>query len=189
MGCGSSTRANAEAPQERAPNAAAAAPPADAQKTPSAPAAPAPKAAAPPPEKEPTPTPAAPVTPAEPPGPCKLRVIFVNDVYELDNWPRFLTAVDTLTENKDNTIVLLPGDFVAPSLLSSLDHARGMIDCMNRCKFQYVCFGNHETDIPHAELINRIKDSSFKWINSNMPDIDLGGIKLPEYEEITVKGG
>ena len=56
---------------------------------------------------------------------CRLRVIFVNDVYELDNWPRFITAVESLTEDKENTIVLLPGDFVAPSLLSSLDHAKG----------------------------------------------------------------
>jgi 2',3'-cyclic-nucleotide 2'-phosphodiesterase (5'-nucleotidase family) len=64
-----------------------------------------------------------------------------------------------------------------------------MIDCMNQCKFQYVCFGNHECDIPHSELINRIKESNFKWINTNMTDINLGDIKLPEYEEITVKGG
>eukprot|EP00961_Rhodomonas_salina_P021310 286535-Rhodomonas_salina.1 len=120
---------------------------------------------------------------------CRLRVLFVNDVYELDNWPRFLTAVNKLTVDKDNTLILLPGDFVAPSLLSSLDHARGMIDCMNLAKIQYVCFGNHETDIPHAELINRIKESNFKWINSNMTDINLGDLKLPEYEEITVKGG
>jgi hypothetical protein len=27
---------------------------------------------------------------------------------------------------------MLPGDFLAPSLLSSLDHAYGMIDCLNR---------------------------------------------------------
>eukprot|EP00961_Rhodomonas_salina_P005372 72739-Rhodomonas_salina.1 len=23
---------------------------------------------------------------------CRLKIIFVNDVYELDNWPRFITA-------------------------------------------------------------------------------------------------
>eukprot|EP00961_Rhodomonas_salina_P130487 1756735-Rhodomonas_salina.1 len=92
---------------------------------------------------------------------CRLRILFVNDVYELDNWPRFITAVNNLTVEKENTIVLLPGDFVAPSLLSSLDHARGMIDCMNQVKIQYVCFGNHETDIPHSELIARIKESNF----------------------------
>eukprot|EP00961_Rhodomonas_salina_P189452 2556012-Rhodomonas_salina.2 len=54
---------------------------------------------------------------------CRLRVLFVNDVYELDNWPRFLTAVEKLSDS--NTIVLLPGDFLAPSLLSSIDQGRG----------------------------------------------------------------
>eukprot|EP00961_Rhodomonas_salina_P136583 1837559-Rhodomonas_salina.1 len=65
----------------------------------------------------------------------------------------------------------------------------GMIDCMNQVKIQYVCFGNHECDIPFPEMVERIKESNFKWINSNMPDLDLGDIKLPEFEEITVKGG
>ena len=79
---------------------------------------------------------------------CKLRIIFVNDVYELDNLPRFATCVRE--QSTANTVVLLPGDFVAPSLLSQLDYARGMVDCLNRCGVHYVCFGNHEADIPHA---------------------------------------
>jgi hypothetical protein len=41
----------------------------------------------------------------------------------------------------ENTIVVLPGDFVAPSLLSSLDRGKGMIDMMNRVGVNYVCFG------------------------------------------------
>eukprot|EP00961_Rhodomonas_salina_P058618 787443-Rhodomonas_salina.2 len=31
-----------------------------------------------------------------------------------------------------NTITILPGDFLAPSLLSSLDKGKGMVDCMNK---------------------------------------------------------
>ncbi len=78
---------------------------------------------------------------------CRLRVIFVNDVYELDNLPRLATCVRE--QSTANTIVMLPGDFLAPSILSQLDYARGMVDCLNRCGVQYVCFGNHEADIPH----------------------------------------
>ena len=48
-----------------------------------------------------------------------LRVICVNDVYELEHLPRLKTAVKEL--RTENTVVLLAGDFLAPSLLSSLD--------------------------------------------------------------------
>jgi 2',3'-cyclic-nucleotide 2'-phosphodiesterase (5'-nucleotidase family) len=85
---------------------------------------------------------------------CTLRVIFVNDVYELDNLPRLATCVRE--KSTANTIVMLPGDFLAPSLLSQLDYARGMVDCLNRCGMQYVCFGNHEADIPHPGEVVKI---------------------------------
>eukprot|EP00961_Rhodomonas_salina_P035719 480284-Rhodomonas_salina.1 len=117
----------------------------------------------------------------------QLRIILINDVYELKNWPHFRTAVGKLSKGK--TIVVLAGDFVGPSLLSSYDNARGMIDCMNRCGVQYVCFGNHEADIPHSELIERIKESQFQWINSNMEDLDLDGIQLPDHVLIDIEDG
>ena len=68
-----------------------------------------------------------------------------------------------------NSICVLAGDFVAPSLLSSLDNARGIVDIMNHTPVDYVCFGNHETDLKIDELRKRIDQSKFAWINSNMP--------------------
>jgi hypothetical protein len=61
----------------------------------------------------------------------------VNDVYELENLP-FLDGVIQV-HGKENTVTMLPGDFVAPSLLSSLDKGKGMIDMLNRenLNFQY----------------------------------------------------
>lgn len=32
---------------------------------------------------------------------------------------------------------------------SSLDHGRGMIECMNLLSTSHCCFGNHECDVPH----------------------------------------
>lgn len=100
----------------------------------------------------------------------RLRIIHVNDVYELENLPRFATCVQEYksrdVEDQCQTIVMLPGDFLAPSLLSSLDHGYGMVDCLNMCGVDYACFGNHETDVPHDELVKRIKESKFKWINT-----------------------
>ena len=118
---------------------------------------------------------------------CNLRIIQCNDVYELHNWPSYdgLIRHHTLS----NTITILPGDFLAPSLLSSLDRGKGMVDCMNRvggCGIQYVCFGNHETDVPFAELKKRIAEYKGVWVNSNMPDFET---KLPEYTIIEIQGG
>ena len=85
--------------------------------------------------------------------------------------------------------MFLPGDFVAPSLLSSLDRGKGMIDMMNRVGetgVNYVCFGNHEADIPPEELRKRISEFNGKWINSNMPDWRP---ELPEYDIFHVESG
>lgn len=36
------------------------------------------------------------------------------------------------------------------------------------CAVDFVCFGNHETDVPHAALLQRIAESKFTWINTNI---------------------
>ena len=115
----------------------------------------------------------------------RLRIIQINDVYELDQLPKFKSLLneytttkrsDTTTnshndtnENADHTIVICCGDFVAPSLLSSLDEGYSMIDLLNLCGIDYVCLGNHETDISISALHDRIvHQSQFTWINSNI---------------------
>jgi len=106
------------------------------------------------------------------------RILCINDVYELDHLARFKTAAEQLRTEFSTT--LLAGDFVSPSLLSSLDKGKAMIDVLNRAGLEYVCFGNHETDISHKQLVSRVKESKFTWINSNMQDWP-GGVKTPEY--------
>ena len=117
---------------------------------------------------------------------CSLRIISVNDVYELHNLPRLHNLI--LDHRVENTIVVLPGDFVAPSLLSSLDRGKGMIDMLNRVGGEgvhYVCFGNHENDIPIDELHRRVAEFNGKWLNSNMPAWQPA---LPEYDILTIQG-
>lgn len=120
---------------------------------------------------------------------CTLKIVSVNDVYLLDNWPRIATAKKKCAEEGFHTIAVLPGDFVSPSVLSSLDKGYGMIDCMNEAGIDYVCMGNHENDIGQEALYQRIRESRFTWVNSNMqsmplpPDIP----RLPEYCVIEVQ--
>jgi 2',3'-cyclic-nucleotide 2'-phosphodiesterase (5'-nucleotidase family) len=90
---------------------------------------------------------------------------------------------------RPNTITMLPGDFLAPSLLSSLDKGYGMVDLLNRVGgvgIQYVCFGNHETDVPIEEMRKRIGEFKGVWLNTNMPDFKPS---LPDYKIVEVEAG
>ena len=107
-----------------------------------------------------------------------LRVVHVNDVYLLDQLPKLKCLVDRMKKKPGKTIVVMSGDFIMPSLLSGVDKGAGMIDVLNQVGLDYVCFGNHECDIPNHALIERIKESKFTWINSNMRDF---AYTLPEY--------
>lgn len=112
---------------------------------------------------------------------CHLRIIHVNDVYILENLPSLATLIREKSEGPDRTIAVLAGDFVGPSLLSALDMGFGIVDTLLRAGIRYVCFGNHENDIPLDALFKRIEEFQAEggvWLNTNMPDFP---IKLPEH--------
>jgi len=99
-----------------------------------------------------------------------LRIVSVNDVYSLEHLPRLKTLVAHYLDVNpaDATLVVLAGDFVAPSLLSSLDAGRGMVDCLDDVGVTHVVFGNHEDDIPTAELHRRIEQLDGNWLSTNV---------------------
>jgi len=118
---------------------------------------------------------------------CKFRILAINDVYELENFPRVKTLVDQHKAEwpAENVVATLAGDFVAPSLLSSLDGGAGMIKVLNALPIDYVCFGNHESDIPYVKLRMRIQEFGGVWLNSNMPGFEP---ELPEYSLRRLRG-
>ena len=73
--------------------------------------------------------------------PPDLRIVTVNDVYELELLPNYATCRDRESKGAVKTIGTLPGDFLSPSLLSSLDKGKGMINCLNMAGIDYVCMG------------------------------------------------
>ena len=88
----------------------------------------------------------------------RLRIVAINDVYSLENLPRLRTLVEhhRATDPADVMLVTLAGDFLAPSILSSLDSGRGMTECMRMVGVTHAIFGNHEDDIPTEALRRRI---------------------------------
>ena len=125
---------------------------------------------------------------------CTVKIIHINDVYELDYLAHYSTCKQWessqglgLVSSCDKVIGTISGDFLAPSLLSSLDKGSGMVDVLNKCEIDFACIGNHEADVPIDQLFKRIRESKFTWINSNMEIATPEDIKLPKYSVITVK--
>jgi 5'-nucleotidase len=115
----------------------------------------------------------------------RLRIVQVNDVYTLENLPRLHTLVHAMrTEDAaDATLVVVAGDFLAPSLLSSLDAGKGMVACLNAIGVTHVIFGNHEDDVPPAELRERVRELRATWIDTNVDGFEP---KLPRSDVVTV---
>lgn len=115
----------------------------------------------------------------------RLRIVQINDVYSLENLPRLHTLVQAVrTEDAaDTTLVVVAGDFLAPSLLSSLDAGKGMVACLNAIGVTHVIFGNHEDDVPPGELRERVRELKAQWIDTNVDGFEP---KLPRSDVVTV---
>ena len=99
----------------------------------------------------------------------RLRILSINDIYALDHLPRLASLLRAhVLPAPDVTISIIAGDFVAPSLLSSLDAGRGMVDCLNALGIDYAILGNHEDDIPPADLHARVAEFRGTWLSTNV---------------------
>ena len=77
-------------------------------------------------------------------------------------------------ESRYQTFVVLAGDFVSPSVIGTTKidgqkvNGRHMVDIMNKAGVDLVTFGNHEFDIPEDDLQQRINESQFAWLSSDV---------------------
>lgn len=75
-------------------------------------------------------------------GLARLRIVAINDVYELHNLPKLQTFLSRLSYKP--SAVTLAGDFLSPSTLSSVDGGRGMVATLRATGLTHVSLGNHE---------------------------------------------
>ena len=106
----------------------------------------------------------------------------VNDVYEIapiqngkfGGMARVETVHQELLQENKNTMLVMGGDFLNPSLLGTIkyegERIRGkqMIEVMNAMNFDLVAFGNHEFDLKSFDLQKRLNESTFEWISGNV---------------------
>jgi 5'-nucleotidase len=115
---------------------------------------------------------------------CNVRVTLlqVNDVYQFapvdqktkGGLARVLTLKKSIQQQNPNTLLLLSGDTISPSVESITYKGAQMIDAWNAVGLDYSTFGNHEFDFGPDVLLERIKESKFGWIAANVIDTRTG---------------
>lgn len=124
-------------------------------------------------------------------GILEITFVQVNDVYEIapleggktGGIARLATLKKDELKKNPNTLMVLAGDFVSPSVFNSLRfegkaiRGRQMVESLNEAGLDLAVFGNHEFDIKENELLDRINESTFGWISSNAFHKTANGIK------------
>src|SRR6478672_1780052 len=117
---------------------------------------------------------------------CNIRVTLlqVNDVYQFTpvdqgtrgGIGRVLTLRKSIQKENPNTLFLLAGDTISPSVESITYKGSQMIEAWNLAGLDYATFGNHEFDFGPDVLKERIKESKFGWIAANVIEKSSGRV-------------
>eukprot|EP01010_Urceolus_cornutus_P002432 NODE_311_length_1812_cov_353.359047_g252_i0.p1 GENE.NODE_311_length_1812_cov_353.359047_g252_i0~~NODE_311_length_1812_cov_353.359047_g252_i0.p1 ORF type:complete len:563 (+),score=161.02 NODE_311_length_1812_cov_353.359047_g252_i0:45-1733(+) len=62
------------------------------------------------------------------------------------------------------------------------------VDVLNAVGLDYVCIGNHESNVGLNHFQKRYSESQFKWLNSNIPSLLPGDAKMLDKDIIIVPG-
>src|ERR1043165_4410196 len=114
---------------------------------------------------------------------CNVRVTLlqVNDVYQFTpdadgrgGLARVSTLKKSVQVENPNTLFLLAGDTISPSVESITYKGAQMIEAWNAIGLDYATYGNHEFDFGPDVLAQRVTESKFGWIAANVIDKRTG---------------
>ncbi|MFO1160696.1 MAG: 5'-nucleotidase C-terminal domain-containing protein [Reyranellaceae bacterium] len=136
--------------------------------------------------------------------PVRLTFLHTNDNYEIAptrGWGGFAQLMTLLKEQRalsPNTLVTFGGDLLSPSIMSGLLKGAQMIELMNAVGTDLAVLGNHEFDFGPEVLAQRLEESRFPWLATNVTrngqpfkgttDLvvrDFGGIKVGFFGIVT----
>ncbi|MHA1151194.1 MAG: bifunctional metallophosphatase/5'-nucleotidase [Alphaproteobacteria bacterium] len=113
--------------------------------------------------------------------PTKITFLHVNDVYEISakrgqgGLAELMTLLRQERAAAEISITTLGGDLISPSVMSGLTKGVQMIELMNAIGMDVAVPGNHEFDFGPAIAEQRIGESRFPWLGTNV----LGGDGKP----------
>lgn len=119
-----------------------------------------------------------------------ITILQVNDVYEIspvDNGKngglaRVAARVKQERTRNPNSLFLIAGDFLSPSLDSKEFKGEQMVDTLNAAGLDIAALGNHEFDVDLPTLSKRMSESRFPYLAANVydknnPQRRLAGVK------------
>ena len=104
----------------------------------------------------------------------------INDVYTtvpvngVGGLARVATLKTSLAAAGRTPFLVLAGDFLSPSVASSVFKGAHMIATLNAAGLDLATLGNHEFDFGDDELITRMHEATFQWVVSNVVDTNTG---------------
>jgi len=130
--------------------------------------------------------------------PVTITLLHTNDVYEIapkDGRGGLADLMTLLTRERAaaaHSITTFGGDLISPSVLSGLTQGAQMIELYNLLGTDVAVLGNHEFDFGPELVAQRIEESDFPWLGTNVlgPDgkpavgtvdlhvIDVGGYRV-----------
>src|SRR5260370_36469868 len=87
---------------------------------------------------------------------------------------RLATLVSAARRENPNTLLVLGGDALSPSVMSTFLKGEQMVAALNAIGMDLAVFGNHEFDFGPRVLAERMGESKFVWLASNVVDRRTG---------------
>jgi 5'-nucleotidase len=108
----------------------------------------------------------------------RITLLQINDVYTLEpvdegrrgGFARLATLIKRIRRENPATLVALAGDTISPAVASTLLRGEQMIAGLNAIGLDVATLGNHEFDFGPTVLVERMRESAFTWVSSNVLD-------------------
>jgi len=107
-----------------------------------------------------------------------LTLLHFNDIYEItpvDGQGGFAPLATLLERERQShalTLTTLGGDFLSPSLLSGATKGQHMVALLGQLGVEVAVFGNHEFDFGPEVARQRLGESAFPWLATNIEQAD-----------------
>lgn len=108
----------------------------------------------------------------------KLTILGVGDIYQFNGlkdrggFARLNTIAKKEKADNPNTIYVMDGDMLSPSLLSGFDKGANTIELTNVVPFDIAVPGNHEYDFGADNFMKMVKASKYPWAAVNITHDD-----------------
>jgi len=111
-----------------------------------------------------------------------VTLLQINDVYtatpvdggKAGGLARVASLKKQLIAQGRTPVLTLGGDFLSPSIASSVFKGQQMVDALNAAALDLATIGNHEFDFGPDVLRQRMKEAKFTWVVSNVWDEATG---------------